>query len=163
MSHNIKNHLSCLSKYGNGWRKELNIVQWNDNQPKYDIRDWSPDHEKMSGGITLTESEIDMLASSFLEWFKGGHTTLETPDTFDESTVRYDIYAYLARSANNEKLSGWTLELNIVAWNEGALKADIRRWAPDHARMSRGVALTITEAVALCNSYREWKAKGVTA
>ena len=32
-------------------------MSWNDNDPKYDIRDWDPKHEKMSRGITLTEEE----------------------------------------------------------------------------------------------------------
>ena len=31
----------------NGWNKELRLVSWNDADPKYDIRDWSPDDEKM--------------------------------------------------------------------------------------------------------------------
>ena len=41
-----------------GWIKEFNLISWNDNVPKYDIRDWSPDREKMSRGITLNEDEI---------------------------------------------------------------------------------------------------------
>ena len=40
-----------------GWNKELRLVSWNDADPKYDIRDWSPDDEKMGKGITLTEEE----------------------------------------------------------------------------------------------------------
>ena len=41
----------------NVWNKELRLVSWNDADPKYDIRDWSPDDEKMGKGITLTEEE----------------------------------------------------------------------------------------------------------
>lgn len=41
----------------NRWNKELRLVSWNDADPKYDIRDWSPDDEKMGKGITLTEEE----------------------------------------------------------------------------------------------------------
>ena len=41
----------------NWWNKELRLVSWNDADPKYDIRDWSPDDEKMGKGITLTEEE----------------------------------------------------------------------------------------------------------
>ena len=41
-----------------GWRKELNLVSWNDGVPKYDLRDWDPDHQKMGKGVTLTEDEI---------------------------------------------------------------------------------------------------------
>ena len=44
--------------YGNGWTKEINMVAWNDAKPKYDIRDWNPDHQVMSRGITLHSKEM---------------------------------------------------------------------------------------------------------
>ena len=46
-----------------GWKKELNLVSWNGNEPKYEIRDWSPDHTKMGKGVTLTDEEIENLKS----------------------------------------------------------------------------------------------------
>ncbi len=46
-----------LSDKGPGWHKELNLVAWNDREPKLDIRDWSEDHTRMGKGITLTRSE----------------------------------------------------------------------------------------------------------
>lgn len=45
----------------NGWTRELNLVSWNDREPKFDIRDWSPDKSKMGKGITLTTEEIKKL------------------------------------------------------------------------------------------------------
>lgn len=45
-----------------GWRKEVNLVSWNDNPAKIDIRDWSPDHEKAGKGLVLTEEEAKSLA-----------------------------------------------------------------------------------------------------
>lgn len=33
--------------------------------------------------------------------------------------------------------SGWTREVNIVAWNGGVPKVDVRDWAPDHERMTQ--------------------------
>jgi len=50
-----------LSKNKSGWTKELNLVSWNGRSSKYDIREWSEGHEKMSKGITLTEEEIKCL------------------------------------------------------------------------------------------------------
>ncbi len=41
------------------WKKEINLISWNGATLKYDIRDWSPDYEKMGKGITLTEEELD--------------------------------------------------------------------------------------------------------
>ena len=51
-----------ISEEKGGWRKELNMVSWNGRTPKFDIRDWSPDHEKMGKGITLTKEEAAKLA-----------------------------------------------------------------------------------------------------
>jgi|LFRM01.2.fsa_nt_gb hypothetical protein len=41
----------------NGWTRELNLVSWNGGAPKLDVREWSPDHSRMSRGITLTEQQ----------------------------------------------------------------------------------------------------------
>ena len=45
-----------------GWTKEANIVCWNGGSPKLDIREWDPNHERMSRGITLYEAEAERLA-----------------------------------------------------------------------------------------------------
>lgn len=49
--------IGIIRQSTNGWNKEFRLVSWNDADPKYDIRDWSPDDEKMGKGITLTEEE----------------------------------------------------------------------------------------------------------
>ena len=54
----IKKHIGVITEHETGWRKELNLVSWNGNHPKYDIRNWSPDYEDMSRGIALTETEM---------------------------------------------------------------------------------------------------------
>ena len=50
--------IGVLSKTEKGWAKELNLISWNDRDAKYDIREWSPDHEKMSKGVTLSKEEL---------------------------------------------------------------------------------------------------------
>ena len=57
----ITKELGVISETSKGWTRELNMVSWNDHEPKYDIRDWSPDHKKMGKGITLTEAELRAL------------------------------------------------------------------------------------------------------
>jgi hypothetical protein len=57
----ITKHIGILSESPKGWTKELNLVSWNDREPKYDIRDWSPEHDKMGKGITLTEEDVGAL------------------------------------------------------------------------------------------------------
>ena len=61
-SFEIREHITVLTAYPNGWQKEVNMVAWNEAIPKVDIRDWSPDHTHMSRGITLTEKESETLA-----------------------------------------------------------------------------------------------------
>ena len=61
MKFKIINHIGCLSESSSGWRKELNSISWNGRDPKYDIRDWAPEHEKMGKGITLSQEEAEAL------------------------------------------------------------------------------------------------------
>ncbi|WP_407389783.1 YdbC family protein [Carnobacterium jeotgali] len=61
ISFEILEELAVLSENTKGWRKELNLVRWNENPPKFDIREWSPEHEKMGKGITFTNEEMDVL------------------------------------------------------------------------------------------------------
>ena len=53
--------LGVLSQQNNGWKKELNLVSWNNREPVYDIRTWNPDHTKMGKGVTLTAAELEAL------------------------------------------------------------------------------------------------------
>ena len=57
----IKHHIGVLSESAKGWTKELNLVSWNGRAPKYDIREWSPEHDKMGKGVTFTNEEIENL------------------------------------------------------------------------------------------------------
>lgn len=57
----IKETLGVLSVSPKGWQKELNLVSWNDAEPKYDIREWSPEHDKMGKGVTLSKDEYAKL------------------------------------------------------------------------------------------------------
>ncbi len=50
--------IGVLSKSASGWEKELNLVSWNEREPKYDIREWAPDGEKMGKGVTLSKEEL---------------------------------------------------------------------------------------------------------
>ena len=58
----IREDLGVISEDKSGWKKELNLISWNGNAEKYDIRSWGPDREKMGKGIVLTKEEADELA-----------------------------------------------------------------------------------------------------
>lgn len=58
-------HISVLSEdKRTGWRKELNLVSWNNKMPKYDIRSWSPDYTEMSKEVTLSKDELSNLRTT---------------------------------------------------------------------------------------------------
>ena len=66
----ITKKIGMLSKTASGWAKELNLVSWNERDPKYDIREWSPDGGKMGKGVTLSKEELLALKELLnkMEW-----------------------------------------------------------------------------------------------
>ena len=57
----ILKEIGVLSESAKGWKKELNLISWNDKEPKYDLRDWAPGHKKMGKGGARTEEELAAL------------------------------------------------------------------------------------------------------
>ena len=53
IKYEIIKKIGVLSKSASGWTKELNLVSWNDREPKYDLRDRSADREKMGNPAKL--------------------------------------------------------------------------------------------------------------
>lgn len=63
----IIKELGIISERKGGWSKQLNLNSWNDAEPKYDIRDWAPNREKMGKGISLSASELQTLTDMLNE------------------------------------------------------------------------------------------------
>ncbi|MBT2658460.1 hypothetical protein J7E81_25095 [Bacillus sp. ISL-18] len=61
IKYEIVQTITVLSESAKGWKKELNLISWNGREPKYDIRDWSENHEKMGKGVTLSKEELTRL------------------------------------------------------------------------------------------------------
>ncbi|WP_019416005.1 YdbC family protein [Paenisporosarcina sp. TG20] len=59
--------MAVLSESNKGWKRQLNLISWNDRDPKYDIRDWSEDQGKMGKGITFTLKELQALKDALNE------------------------------------------------------------------------------------------------
>lgn len=57
-SYEIVKSYGTISNGKGGWSMELNSVSWSGREPKFDIRSWSQDHQKMGKGITLTKEEL---------------------------------------------------------------------------------------------------------
>ncbi len=61
IKYEIVQKVGVLSRSASGWAKELNLISWNDREPKFDLRDWSADGEKMGKGVTLSREELAAL------------------------------------------------------------------------------------------------------
>ncbi len=61
ITYEIVEHIGVISSSPKGWNREVNIVRWNNGNPKLDVRDWAPDHTKMGKGISLKNEEIALL------------------------------------------------------------------------------------------------------
>jgi hypothetical protein len=60
-SFEITQSIGTVAEGKGGWNLELNLVSWGGRPAKYDIRSWSPDHQKMGKGVTLTKEELESL------------------------------------------------------------------------------------------------------
>jgi hypothetical protein len=60
-SFEVTQKIGIIAEGKGGWNLELNMISWGGRPVKYDIRSWSPDHQKMSKGITLSKDELSAL------------------------------------------------------------------------------------------------------
>lgn len=63
--------------------------------------------------------------------------------------IKYEIIKRIGNLSESSR--GWTKELNIISWNGGVPKLDIRDWAPEHEKMGKGITLTEEEAEKLAD------------
>ena len=70
ITYEVVETIGVLSVNSNsGWKKELNRVSWNNGRPKFDIREWDPEHERMGRGLTFSEDEARTLCGMLNEYF----------------------------------------------------------------------------------------------
>ncbi len=71
----------------------------------------------------------------------------------DDRDVTFEIMEEIGIISTQD--TGWTREINLVRWNGGVAKYDIRDWDPYHERMSKGITLTEEEMRRLLNAMRK--------
>lgn len=79
----IVEKIGVVSQYNNGWTKEINIIEWNGREAKFDIRDWDPDHNRMRKGVTFFREEAGEIARILTKYLANTGDTVEKDD-FDE-------------------------------------------------------------------------------
>lgn len=68
LKYEIVKSLGVLSEGKDGaWKKEVNMVSWNDRKPKLDIREWDEDHGKMKKGVTFSAAEMKILKDILMD------------------------------------------------------------------------------------------------
>lgn len=147
----IEDQVGVLSVSPTGWSKELNLLSWNDGPVRCDLRDWSPDHKTPTSGIALTKSEVKKAIKLYEEWRTKARKPLQTTGIMSE---RFEIREHLGVIG---KKKGMTRELNIVSWNGGLPKFDIRDWAYGHTYAKKGATLREEEMDALTELVIEYK------
>lgn len=60
LKYEITERIAILSEKG-PWTKELNKISWNERPPKYDLRDWNHEENRMGKGVTLSDEEMKNL------------------------------------------------------------------------------------------------------
>lgn len=89
---NIKDHIGVISVYSTGWKKELNLVEWNGSNAKFDIRDWDPEHNHMSRGVTLRQEEAKALAGLIMKFLAQNNSEIsQEPKDDDRSETPQDF------------------------------------------------------------------------
>ncbi len=68
VKYEIIESFGVLSTTPSGWSKELNLISWNGGEPKYDVRQWAPDHAKMGKGVSLSREEAEELKQLLTKW-----------------------------------------------------------------------------------------------
>ena len=71
----------------------------------------------------------------------------------DDRDVTFEIMEEIGIISTQD--TGRTREINLVRWNGGAAKYDIRDWDPHHERMSKGITLTEDEMRRMLNAMRK--------
>ena len=80
----IVEELGVISENRSGWTRELNLVSWNGGEPKYDLRDWAPEHEKMGKGISMTKDEVFELLQLLEETLGDEEPEFDEDTSFEE-------------------------------------------------------------------------------
>ena len=111
ISFNICQKIGVIATYQTGWKKEVNLVEWNDGPAKFDIRDWDPSHTHMGKGITMYREEADRLRWILYRYFTGKGAEKD-PEEIQESGVAEEVAAEedAEKVAETEKVNAEELD-----------------------------------------------------
>lgn len=127
VKYEIVERIGVLSESAKGWTMELNRISWNGKEPKYDIRDWSPDHEKVGKGVTFSGEQLerlqDLINNYIFEKKNYGYK-----EYVDEEEEQYKVSIIID--------NGWTRREDMVDLHEKIVVLLLDRIKKDNAVLS---------------------------
>ena len=74
----------------------------------------------------------------------------------DKNDITFEIMEHIGViDIYDNREEKWTKEVNVVAWNGGKPKIDVRDWNGKHDRMSRGITLTEDQAMKMTKALAD--------
>lgn len=150
VTYEIKEHFGVLGENSDGWTLEANAVSWNGGPVKLDLREWAPDHKRLTRGVTIDFAYAEPLAnalarSSFLKGLTPKEPVAIVPGFEEADFVKiYEIAGEVSKWS-----SGWKKLVTASSWADEPIKVDIRDWSDDLEKMARGVKLPREQAKVL--------------
>lgn len=77
----------------------------------------------------------------------------------NKSEVYFQVIEHIGVLNKNSK--GWSKEINLISWNGGTPKFDIRDWDEEHEHMSKGITLKSDECKRLLESLLRYNNKNI--
>ena len=150
-TYDIKKELAVITRYNNGGRKEINLVSWNGEPPKLDLRYWEAGHTVVGSGTTMDKAEALAVYKALQKWIANPLTV------GGKLAVNWGGFCILKKFGEiYQGIGGWTKQINIVSWNGKTPVFDIRYWAPNNTRAGRGTHLDNQEARAVYEFLGEY-------
>lgn len=97
LKYEVKEVIATLSENSKGWKKQFNLVSWNNTEPKFDIRTWDSSHSKMGKGVTLSASELKELYLSLQIYYGDGEKKGEV-NAIEEKNVELLLQGLAAKA-----------------------------------------------------------------
>lgn len=73
--------------------------------------------------------------------------------------IEFEIVELIGVLTPASRFNSYAKEVNLVAWNGGEAKIDVREWNNDHTRMRKGLTLTKAEFMTLLELGEDYKNK----
>lgn len=81
------------------------------------------------------------------------HFKIQQAERRKMADIKYEITQKLGVLSVSR--TGWSKEVNMVAWNGRNARLDLREWSQQHDKMSKGVTLSKEEAMELFRILKE--------